>query len=86
MGPGGVVMLLVFGQDGAQVRLAQDQDPAQRMSKMISVPASSSTRNDSSPCPPNCVWRNCGSPPAGYAAQASHGSRVSYTMRLMRAS
>jgi hypothetical protein len=27
MGPGGVVMLLVVGQDGAQMRLVQDEDP-----------------------------------------------------------
>ena len=29
MGTGGVVVLLVFGQDGAQVRLVQDQGPVE---------------------------------------------------------
>src|ERR1039457_3959476 len=31
MGPGGVVMLLVLGQDGAQVRLVQDQGPVEEL-------------------------------------------------------
>jgi hypothetical protein len=31
MGPGGVVVLLVFGQDGAQVRLVQDQGPVEEL-------------------------------------------------------
>ena len=31
VGPGGVVMLLVFGQDGAQVRLVQDQGPVEEL-------------------------------------------------------
>src|ERR1019366_373933 len=31
MGAGGVVMLLVFGQDGAQVRLVQDQGPVEEL-------------------------------------------------------
>ena len=31
MGTGGVVVLLVVGQDGAQVRLVQDEDPVQEL-------------------------------------------------------
>src|ERR1022692_1859114 len=31
MGPGGVVMLLVLGEDGAQVRLVQDQGPVEEL-------------------------------------------------------
>jgi hypothetical protein len=31
MGPGGVVVLLVFGQDGARVRLVQDQGPVREL-------------------------------------------------------
>src|ERR1017187_8163803 len=31
MGPGGVVMLLVLGQGGAQVRLVQDQGPVEEL-------------------------------------------------------
>ncbi len=31
MGPGSVVMLLVLGQDGAQVRLVQDQGPVEEL-------------------------------------------------------
>ena len=29
--PGGVVVLLILGQDGAQVRFAEDQHPAQEV-------------------------------------------------------
>ena len=31
MGPGGVVMLLIPGQDSAQVHLVQDQGPVQKL-------------------------------------------------------
>ena len=31
MGPGGVVMLLVFGQDGAQMYLVEDQGPVEEL-------------------------------------------------------
>jgi hypothetical protein len=37
VGPGAVVMLPIFGQDGAQVRLVQDEDQVQELPAQVPI-------------------------------------------------